>query len=581
MATAPARGLKRLELADCRRLETSALEWIAAGCTCLNSIVISGCTRATPEAAELLAATPPLLVRLGVAGCVGLGGSVLTFVAERGRGLEHLDISDIPATTAGVVNNFLRNCPRLVSINISGLAAVNSLSFRGLGGGNFFAGDEAPICSRNFEQSRDSTGNKTPSNEQAWRCRDAPELPRLRVARMLRLPGLDDASVIRFATACPKLEEILLSDSPKVTGACLVPLSSLCPLLRSLGLDRCGAASDEPALASALQGLSSLQNLQVACDGHGRVESRSARHSKGCMHESNLAERAPFNGESVRRSINYVESSTTRTDLPPFTGAALLLTASRCCAELSTLGLEGHGQLTFTADHAPPGAFLSLTELRLSACGAVNDKGLLVLLKACPRVRTLSLTGSGVSQDALLRMSSVHRSFVEILPPAPSSVSLTSNSHKTIPAHVEIPPALIRESNLPVTSCKPLLPPSHIPIVNISKRSLLVAEPSGSKPGLAASVGLIDAKQKLGKASGATGLRPAIHCDLYLASDAVFSRLEEERGALAVIVRAFNRFKKTRMKRQVLAGKKICRAMLGHRFKTSNGNPDQVAFLPK
>ncbi|CAM9974194.1 unnamed protein product, partial [Hapterophycus canaliculatus] len=125
-ATAPVRCLERLELPDCRRLDQSAVEWIAAGCTALRSLVISGCALTKPEGVELLAASHPDLIHLGVAGCVELGGSTaLSFVAERsGRCLRHLDISDIPATAAAVVGRFLQNCGRLESIDLSGLTKV-------------------------------------------------------------------------------------------------------------------------------------------------------------------------------------------------------------------------------------------------------------------------------------------------------------------------------------------------------------------------------------------------------------------------------------------------------------------------
>ncbi|CAN0232674.1 unnamed protein product, partial [Laminaria digitata] len=147
----------------------------------LRALVISGCVSATPDGIELLVATHPTLQRLDVAGCIGLGGTVLSFVAERGP-------------------------------------------------------------------------------------------------RMVRLPNIDDSSIARFASACPKLEELHLSDSPMVTGACL---------------------------------------------------------------------------ETFGRS--------------------------------------------------PPGAFPSLTELRLNSCVSVDDAGLLVILGACPRIQTLSLSGSGVSQEALVQ----------------------------------------------------------------------------------------------------------------------------------------------------------------------------------
>ncbi|CAM9974126.1 unnamed protein product, partial [Hapterophycus canaliculatus] len=80
---------------------------------------------------------------------------------------------------------------------------------------------------------------------------------------MLRLPSLDDAGIVQLGNACPDLEELMVSDSPLVTGACLAPLAFLCPRLRSLGLDRCSAASDEAALATACEGLPDLESLGI------------------------------------------------------------------------------------------------------------------------------------------------------------------------------------------------------------------------------------------------------------------------------------------------------------------------------
>lgn len=523
--------------------------------------MISGCVSATPEGVELLAATHPTLQRLDVAGCVGLGGTVLSFVAERRRDLRHLDIANIPTVAARVVGEFLRNCGRLEYVDISGLARVNRSCFRGVGSGRHAADAGCPPDQRSGGLGCDPLESEGSVGEQRSFDWIGGKLPHLQVARMLRLPNIDNASITRFASACPKLGELHLSDSPLVTGACLATVSSMCPLLRSLGLDRCSAASDEHALASAFQGLPRLEHLSLAREGHGRSAAGRTAGTDGCgRHESTLSRRAPFGGtDHLHPDINQGGYPTPVT---PFTGETLLVAASRYCSQLTTLGLEGHERLTFDIRNSPPGAFPSLTELRLASCISVDDASLPVVLEACPRIRTLSLSGSGVSQEALVRCASVKLPLVEVLPPVPLRTASVSR------CRTRTAPLVGSRGGSPS-------PPSRL-------NSPAVASPvlsEGPTEGRVCSAvcNYVGARGGEGVERGAAGLRPAEHCRLKLAAEAFLFRFEEERLAVNTLCRALRRFKKRPPPQEVLAARTICRAMLRHRFRASTPFPEQVA----
>lgn len=625
VATAPVRGLKLLELPGCQQLHPSAIEWIAAGCSDLRSLVVSGCMSTNPEGVELLATSRPDLLRLGLAGCVGLGGSTaLSFVADRsGRYLQHLDISDIPATAASVVGKFLRNCGKLEFVDLSGLVKVDESSFRGLGGGDGTSVDDDGGTSvadprgrtdqTKHNSSTDMSTNpaREPNGKGSMPC-GAPAMPHLRAARMLRLPGLDNASVVRFANACPSLEELLLSDSRMVTGACLAPLASLCPLLRSLGLDRCSAASDEPALADACRRLPGLERLAVAMgygnrnrfmtdadypgnSGHAGGDGRS--RGSGGQHNTPHApsRRAPYGGLldcSVSSSTVFSSSAAgTRTmhgSNLAFTGGVLLEAASRHCPRLTTLGLEGHEQLKFSSEHSPAEAFPCLTELRLVGCTAVNDTGLVALLKACPRVRSLSLVGSGVTQDALVKHSAssamVSQSFAEVLPPVPFSSALAggdsrftaTSSRRTRTAESTGSPAQFVTA--PPT---PPLPKQGYRQLQTMESSTSMQQASDLAGGRCTSSS--QSKHRVGQENGgsalATGLRPAPHHKLHLTAAAVVSRFDEEQRALETLGRALRHFRDRRARVLMSSARKICRRMLAYRFKSNTGQPDKVSWL--
>lgn len=660
VATAPVRCLERLELPDCRRLNQSALEWIAAGCTDLRSLNISGCALTKPEGIELLAASQPNLLQLGVAGCVELGGSTaLSFVAERsGRCLRHLDISDIPAAGAAVVGKFLRNCGRLESINLSGLPNVNSSCFRGLGdqgrfqeleNGTHLGGRAASYPRRQVNQSdvtkrSPAEGGCAHAGERSdfWDgAHRTPALPHLREARMLRLPSLDDVGIVRLANACPGLEDFMVSDSPLVTGACLAPLAFLCPRLRSLGLDRCGAASDEVALATACEGLPGLESLGIGVavekekrrgrssfhadnpgGGHTGSSGKSSRGIGGQHSNFRVSSgRAPYGGggcadrvldpplpsslpQSAAKGIRPLDNG--HTVMPPFTGPIFLAAASRHCTRLTTLGLEGHESLTFSSEHSPAGAFPCLTELRLVGCAAVNDAGLLVLLGACPRVSSLSLSGSGVSHEALMghASSSPNLSFVEVLPPVPAASPAKSSGDSR---STDSSSRLARTAGLPrkiaVAPPSPPLTPEEgqqqpgpletdqAPMVPVTRGpggaatiSTNVTTPVAEGPGKggcstssnASSLavgrdGFVDSTPMM-----ATGLRPTPHHKLHTAAAAVLTRFKEEQRALEILGRALRKFRDRRS--EILASKArvICRGMLAYRFRTSDNQPDKV-----
>ncbi|CAB1118818.1 unnamed protein product [Ectocarpus sp. CCAP 1310/34] len=625
VATAPVRGLKLLELPGCQQLHPSALEWIAAGCSDLRSLVVSGCISTNPEGVELLATGRPDLLRLGLAGCVGLGGSTaLSFVADRsGQYLQHLDISDIPATAASVVGKFLRNCGKLEFVDLSGLVKVDESSFRGLGGGGGNSGDDdgdtsvADPRGRKDQTKHNRSANigVNPAREQSGKGSmpsGAPALPHLRAARMLRLPGLDNASVVRFANACPSLKELLMSDSRMVTGACLAPLASLCPLLRSLGLDRCSAASDEPALADACRRLPGLESLAVAMgdgnrsrfmtdadhpgnSGHAGGGDRTCRI--GGQHNTPHApsRRAPYGGllDCSDSSSSAVSSSAagTRTMQDSnlaFTGSLLLEAAWRHCPRLTTLGLEGHEQLNFSSEHSPAEAFPCLTELRLVGCTAVNDTGLVALLKACPRVRSLSLVGSGVTQDALVKHSAssvmVSQSFAEVLPPVPFSSALAGgDSRFTATSSRRTRTAESTGSQAQFVTAPPTPPPPKQ-----GHRQLQTMESSTSMQQASYLTGgsctsSSQSKRRVGQENGgsalATGLRPAPHHKLHLAAAAVVSRFDEERRALEILGRALRQFRDRRARVLMSSARKICRRMLAYRFKSNTGQLDKIQEL--
>ena len=630
VATAPVRSLKRLDLPDCPQLDQSAVEWIAAGCTALRSLVVSGCVFTKPEGVELLAANRGDLLRLSVAGCLELGRSTaLAFVAERsGSYLRHLDISDIPAMAAAVVGKLLKSCGRLEFIDLSGLTNVDRSSFRGLGGGRSLDAknhNSEPKPSVDFGGV--VAGEEGSAKSEMPAVPAVPTLPFLRVARMIRLPSLDDASVVHFANACPRLEEFLMSDSPMVTGACLAPLASLCPLLRSLGLDRCRAASDEASLAATCRSLPGLENLAVGVTvergeretqsrtqadsshtpgrGHGKRGSSGAR-GRGGGH----ARRAPYGGVLDASSLSSASSpssvigesclrSDPASDINLFTGEALLAAAACSCSRLTTLGIEGHKRVTVSPGQCSPGAFPCLTELRLEGCVGVDDRGLLELLKACPRVRSLSLEGSGVSQDGLARsISSVQLSFVELLPPsktaspgrAGESRSATSSSHRTrggatlprrrLPGHEEVH----RLDDAAVPSSLPQ-PPS----MSSSSSSMVTVRPAGfAKAASTRGATTTDSKSsssrdssiRLGMAVGdgrmATGLKPASHHQLCLTTAAMCARFDEENRALETLGRALRHFRDRRLAILTSSARAICRGMLAYRFRTFDGQPDKV-----
>eukprot|EP00903_Cladosiphon_okamuranus_P017842 g16420.t1 len=542
VATAPVRGLKRLDLPDCPRLNPSAVEWIAAGCTDLHSLVVSGCISTRPEGVELLAASHPDLLRLGVAGCEGLGRSTaLAFVAQRsGSYLRYLDISDNPCTAAADVGKLLRSCRRLETVDLSGLTKVDHSSFQGLGGGRPYTLPNGQIITDRNNSNFSGGGSGETGGEKGGttaRAHGPPGLPHLRVVRMLRLPGLDDASLVLFADACPGLEELLLSDSPKVTGASLTPVATLCPLLRSLGLDRCSAASDEASIADTCRLLPALESLGLGIDrdhngncdqnltGSGHPDDGSTRGSGGGQASNSHASsrRAPYGGvldassASCASSVTGNRSHNTCSDHPPFTGKMLLAAASSSCTRLQTLGLEGHKHVSFSSGQCPPGAFPSLTELRLAGCAGVDDGGLVVVLEACPRGSSINtvVVKPGTTEGASTGTITVIGTGIQF-----SSSSCSSSNHGG------------------------------------SKRGVMVSE-----------------------RAMATGLRPAMHHQLHLAAAAVFSRFDKEQRALETLGRSLRHFRDRRAGILMSSARAICRSMLAYRFRTSNGQPDKVRLM--
>lgn len=632
VATAPVRGLKRLDLPNCPRLDKSAVEWIAAGCTDLRSLVVSGCVSTKPEGVELLAASHPDLFRLGFAGCKGLGRSTaLAFVAERcGSCLRHLNISDNPAMAAADVGRLLRSCGRLESVDLSGLTKLDRSSFRGLGGGR----RHTPANGRTTAPAQNPRSNQTFSADgiggSGGEKDGIPGLPHLRVVRMLRLPSLDDASLVLLADACPGLEELLVSDSRRVTGACLTPLAILCPFLRSLGLDRCSAASDEASLADTCRRLPGLENLGLGvalegrtgsshtCNGHGG-RSRGSDGQQSDSHAS--SRRAPYGGildvsfSSSSSSVTGGRSHDTDGGHQPFTGETLLAAASSSCAQLQTLGLEGHNHVSVSSGQCPPVAFPCLTELRLAGCAGVDDAGLLVLLEACPRVRSLSLAGSGVSQDGLARsVASLNLPFVELLPPLliPSPVkagesgstasSSPSRRARTIATRLGRNPPGQQQALMEGQRALDIVMPRSVPqpqpllqrkhhLDTAASISSMQTMRSGTAGG--ASTGSTTATdfQFSGKSTGgsskgavvgeramATGLRPAMHHQLHLAAAALLSRFDQEQRALETLGRALRHFRDKRTGILMASARAICRGMLAYRFRTNDGQPDKVTL---
>lgn len=605
-AMAPVFGLKTLNLPGCQRLLAPAIEWIAAGCTLLQALDVCGCVNTTPEGVELLAASSPALKQLGIKGCVGLGDAALSFVASCGASLQRLEMSDIPQTPAGIVGKFLRNCSSLEYLDISGLTQIDRSSFsglrsgaRGTGQGVLARADDrhlSHLCHDNNVGAfphrvapQDATNGSSRVLVQPAMVAGNGGLRHLRVAKMLRLPRLDDVSIVALANASPHLQELLLSDSPLVTGTCLGPLSALCPLLKSLQFNRCRAASDEPAIVGALPHLINLQHLGVAHEGWGAgaVDAGFAVRESSVPSASTTGNsRAPFgggrglgdDGPLHADGCTHGESCT----------AGVLTALARYCPRLMSLGFEGHAELSFIETHAPPGAFPCLQELRLTDCSGVDDSGLAVLLRACPRVSTLLLERTRVSQKILLQ-SSVLLPFVEVFRSVPSSTGESAPSRRTKNDSVNVhTPAMPNRS---LTTAYPLpSPASVLPRDCFSLRSDCHTASSNSCGGLMARPTMVSTtkpKPRTAPHSGndphvddarAVGFRPLEHAELHLAAAAVFARFGVEQFAVRRLVRAMRHFRHRRLQRRLAAARRICRALRSYHFMSSKRHPDQVWY---
>jgi hypothetical protein len=213
-------GLRSLNLSGCGSLLPQAIEWVAAGCLGLQTVVLADLFELVSSAAvKQLALRCHSLESVSLRAGGGIDGlekdTIPALIRSHRSSLRRVDLSYIKrgVQTSSIIS-ILSSCTALEEIDISGLESMAPGSFQALRG-----------------------PTEDPASHPSMTC--------LRIFTARDAPSFTDDDVISLCANAPGLLELCVSGARGITVCSLKSVVKSCPRLEVLELDTCSIGSRE------------------------------------------------------------------------------------------------------------------------------------------------------------------------------------------------------------------------------------------------------------------------------------------------------------------------------------------------
>lgn len=326
-------NLERITLVSCSRIHQETICGLLQGCNKLQSIDLTGVNNITDDIYNQLATHCKRLQGLYAPGSHNVSKDAVLNLINSCPQLKRIKLCDCNEITDDVIHQLVIKCPYLVELDLHGCEQVTN---------------EA-LCDMflHLEFLKEFKISKNQNID--WRCFESSSgsiisLDKLRILDFTQCQNITDRTVEKFISLAPKLRNVVLSKCSSITDKSLKAIATLGKNLHYVHLGHCSNITDEGAI-NLLKSCYRLQYIDLAC----------------CNQLTNAT---------------VMELAT----LPKLRRIGLVK-----CSNITDQGI-----LALAANRQPDDC---LERIHLSYCIHLTIFPIHKLLKACPKLTHISLTG--------------------------------------------------------------------------------------------------------------------------------------------------------------------------------------------
>lgn len=327
-------NLERITLVNCSKITHESISALLEGCSRLQSIDLTGVTDIQDDIYMQLSMHCKRLQGLYAPGSSCISQEAVLNLIYNCPLLKRVKLSDCNSITDDVVQALVKNCPSLVELDLHGCEQVTNKSLHML-----------------FLQLESLKEFKISKNQNiTYECFDSPNgsilcLDKLRILDFTQCSNITDKAVIKFIQLAPKLRNVVLSKCSSITDASLRAIATLGKNLHYVHLGHCSNITDAGA-KELIKNCYRLQYIDLAC----------------CNQLTNATVVELSNLPKLRR-IGLVK-----------------------CSQITDEGILALAENSRNADD-------TLERVHLSYCVNLTIYPIYRLLRACPKLTHISLTG--------------------------------------------------------------------------------------------------------------------------------------------------------------------------------------------
>ncbi|CAN3372633.1 hypothetical protein DIRU0_C05864 [Diutina rugosa] len=244
--------LERLTLVNCTKLTHEPIAAVLQGCDRLQSIDLTGIATIHDDIIHALAANCPRLQGLYAPGCRHVSEAAIVNLLDHCPMLKRVKFNGSNLITDVSIDALRTNCKSLVELDLHNCPNVTDLHLR--------------YIFRDLTQLREfRISNSAGITDGLFEL--IPEDTKLEKLRIVDISGcnaITDRMVERLVQAAPKLRNVVLSKCMQITDASLRAFSQLGRSLHYIHLGHCGLITDF-GVASMLRSCHRIQYIDLAC----------------------------------------------------------------------------------------------------------------------------------------------------------------------------------------------------------------------------------------------------------------------------------------------------------------------------
>jgi F-box and leucine-rich repeat protein GRR1 len=327
-------NLERITLVNCSKLRSSSISNLLDNCFRLQSIDLTGVTHLENEIYFQLAKNCKRLQGLYAPGSSNISYDAVICLITNCPLLKRVKLSDCNEITDDVIDLLVKNCPSLVELDIHGCEKVTNKSLHKI-----------------FLELEYLKEFKISKNQNiTYECLDSPNgslfsLDKLRILDFTQCSNITDKAIIKFIQLAPKLRNVVLSKCSSITDASLRAIATLGKNLHYIHLGHCSNITDSGA-KELIKSCYRLQYIDLACCNQ--------------LTNATIVELAKL--PKLRR-IGLVK-----------------------CSQITDEGILALAESSRNSDD-------TLERIHLSYCVNLTIYPIYRLLRACPKLTHISLTG--------------------------------------------------------------------------------------------------------------------------------------------------------------------------------------------